>query len=757
MKRLVVGLSVLTVVIGVSVYAIAQSQNKNDETPAAAPAEAETAPPKAIPLTASEASAQSSAGEAPPVSPAKLGSAFSQDTRSSRFASSPPTQPPATLPPSPLGAAPSTLRMADATSTPDVPSARDPFGRRGRSDTAQVAQLPAQPPVSAPATTPGDLTSPAQIGGQSILKSPAAIPAVAAVTPAATTSRFPAAPLPQTPPVATGNRFAPVPAPRQIQEPAPVNAAPIGQQASPHRPAPLQSASTAPAPLQPVSPAPVAIARSLSASPYQRGTSPTPATYAAANYNATSVATSSGRPGDRVLEGPQSASLVVEKIAPAEIQIGKSSSFVIKVQNTGRADATKVVLQDFVPEKTRFVQADPPASPAPNGSLIWQLGTVKAGEETSVTLELEPTDEGEIGSVATVSFQSQVSARTVATRPLLTLEQTAPPTVLIGGDVVIRVKVANPGTGAASGVILEEDVPEGLSHPAGKALEFEVGTLKPGESRDLELTMKAMTAGFVENVLSARSDAVSTVSSSSRVEITAPEISLGLVGPRKRYLERKATYTVSIQNPGTATAHDVEVIAYLPKGLQFVDTNNQGQYDAQSHAVYWSLEELPARQSGNVELTAMPVQAGQQRIRVEGKAQMGLTHETEQVVDVEGFAALVFSVVDLADPIEVGGKTHYEIHVENQGSKTATNVEIGAILPAGLTPIDGEGPTKAFVTGQQVVFEKLPRLAPKDKRVFRIQIQGRQAGDQHVQVQLQSDDMQSPLVKEERTRVYVDQ
>ncbi len=744
MKRLVVGLSVLTVVIGVGVYAIAQSQNKNNESAAAAPPEAEPAPPKAIPITASEALAQSSTGEAPPVSPAKLGSAFSQDTGSSRFASSPSAQPPTTLPPSPLGSAPSTLTMSDATPSSDVPSAHDPFGRRGRSDTSQVAQLPAQPPIAVPATTPSDLTPPphqaaAPVGGQSILKAPAAIPAIAAVTPAAATNRFSTSPSPQAPPASTGTRFTQAPAPRQFQEPAPANATPIGQQAAPYAAAPLQSASTAPAPLQP---APA---------------SPAPATYAAANYSANSVATSSGRPGDRVLEGPQSASLVVEKIAPAEIQIGKSSSFVIKVQNTGRADATKVVLQDFVPEKTRFVQADPPASPAPNGSLIWQLGTIKAGEETSVTLELEPTDEGEIGSVATVSFQSQVSARTVATRPLLTIEQSAPPTVLIGGDVIIRVKVANPGTGAASGVILEEDVPEGLSHPAGKALEFEVGTLRPGESRDLELTMKAMTAGFVENILSARSDAVSTVSSTARVEITAPEISLGLVGPRKRYLERKATYTVSIQNPGTATAHDVEVIAYLPKGLQFVDTNNQGQYDAQSHAVYWSLEELPARQAGNVELTAMPVQAGQQRIRVEGKAQMGLTHETEQVVDVEGFAALVFSVVDLADPIEVGGKTHYEIHVENQGSKTATNVEIGAILPAGLTPIDGEGPTKAFVTGQQVVFEKLPRLAPKDKRVFRIQIQGRQAGDQHVQVQLQSDDMQSPLVKEERTRVYVDQ
>ena len=73
-------------------------------------------------------------------------------------------------------------------------------------------------------------------------------------------------------------------------------------------------------------------------------------------------------------------------------------------------------------------------------------------------------------------------------------------------------------------------------------------------------------------------------------------------GPERRYLERPATYEVSVENPGTAAAHDVQIVTKLPKGMRFVKANNMGEYDATSHAVYWSLAELPKGEKGTVEL-----------------------------------------------------------------------------------------------------------------------------------------------------------
>ena len=85
-------------------------------------------------------------------------------------------------------------------------------------------------------------------------------------------------------------------------------------------------------------------------------------------------------------------------------------------------------------------------------------------------------------------------------------------------------------------------------------------------------------------------------------------------GPERRYLERPATYEVSVENPGTAPAHDVELVTKLPKGMQFVKANNMGEYDAATHAVYWSLAELPEGEKGTVELVAMPIETGQQTL-----------------------------------------------------------------------------------------------------------------------------------------------
>src|SRR5690606_23070302 len=49
-----------------------------------------------------------------------------------------------------------------------------------------------------------------------------------------------------------------------------------------------------------------------------------------------------GRPGERALEGPQNAALVMQKIAPSEIQVGKKAKFLIKVQNVGNQTAEEV-------------------------------------------------------------------------------------------------------------------------------------------------------------------------------------------------------------------------------------------------------------------------------------------------------------------------------------------------------------------------------------------------------------------------------
>ena len=465
---------------------------------------------------------------------------------------------------------------------------------------------------------------------------------------------------------------------------------------------------------------------------------------------------STGRPGDAELEGVQAPSLTLEKIAPDEIQIGRLATFQTTVRNSGKVTARQVLIRDEVPAGTRLVSTSPEATSTADGSLLWQLGTLEAGEEQTVSMELMPEEEGEIGSVATALFEASASVRTVATRPLLELQLTAAPKVHIHDTVTLNIRLSNPGSGAATGVIIEEDVPDGLSHPAGHALEFEVGTLQPGESRELELTLGAETAGIVENVLIARADANLVVEKSVELEVIAPSLKVSMSGPAKRYLERHAKYTFTVANPGTAPAKEIELVAYLPKGMQFVESNNAGKYDESTHAVYWSLEELPPSQMGSVELTTLPIEPGEHKIRIEGRADMDLTDAQEKTVLVEGLASIFFEVADISDPIEVGQETTYEVRLVNEGSQASTNLRVSAQLPQGMRPLSADGPTRGTVNGQVVIFQPLSRLDPKAETVYTIQVQGLTAGNQRIRVQVISDDMSDPVIEEEHTRVYAD-
>ncbi len=469
-----------------------------------------------------------------------------------------------------------------------------------------------------------------------------------------------------------------------------------------------------------------------------------------------SAALVAATPGARSLDGRQTPSISVEKTAPTEIQVGKPAAFKALVRNTGVVTAKNVVVMDRPPQGTQLVDATPRPIQTPDGSLVWQFDSLAPGEEVLISMEVMPQVEGEIGSVARITFEAQASVRTICTKPQLLVEHSTEPKVLIGEDVVFAITISNPGSGDATGIILEEDVPRGLSHVAGSELELPVGTLRPGESRRLELVLKASEAGVTSNKLRVRGDASLLAEHATQLEVIAPKLVVGLTGPRRRYLDRQVKYQVTFHNAGTAIARNVELATYLPKGLRFVSTSGKGQYDTRDHAVYWSLDQLAPGQVGEAELIAVPVATGEQKLRIEGTADLGLSHTNEHTTAVEGITELAFTVADTQDPIEVGSETIYEVRIVNKGSKTATNVQIAAILPAELTPLSGDGTSRVAIQGQQVVMEPLERLGPQDDAVYKIKVKGAQAGDHIIDVRLVCDEVPTPVTKQESTKVYAD-
>ena len=255
-----------------------------------------------------------------------------------------------------------------------------------------------------------------------------------------------------------------------------------------------------------------------------------------------------------------------------------------------------------------------------------------------------------------------------------------------------------------------------------------MGDLKPGESRKLELPLVANRPGPATNLLTARGDGNLRAEDKLDLEVLAPQLDVAVEGPKRRYLERQATYQLSVTNPGTAPAKQVELVANLPPGLKFVSANNAGYYEESTRTVRWRLEELPANETGSVELVTMPVEAGQQAIKLRGTAQKGLTRR-------EGAAGGDRRHRGHSLPGGRHGRSDRGGRRDDlRGPRGQSGLEGGeptcgwrSILPPELKPVAAEGPTRHRVDGNRVLFDGLARLAPKADTTYRVRVKGLKA------------------------------
>ena len=462
-------------------------------------------------------------------------------------------------------------------------------------------------------------------------------------------------------------------------------------------------------------------------------------------------------PGDRKLEGIQSPTITIERIAPAEIQVNQPADFQFVVKNVGRVPANHVRIFDEIPEGAELIQAVPQPSRGSGRQISWDLDTLGPGQEKRIKMQLRPTKPGEIGSVAQFSFSTQASMRTKVTQPRLSIRHSTKPRVLIGDPVVLDIVVKNDGDGPARDVVIQEDLPEGLAFPEGfRELEYAIGTLGPGQSKNIPLELKAAKIGRYRNTLVAFASGGLQTQHALDLEVIAPKLAARGDGPKRRFLKREATHNFSVSNNGTANATNVELVCRLPNGLRFVSANNRGQYDENSHAVYWSLAELNAGMVANVELTTVPTEPGNQDLNFEANADLGQSADAICKLSVEHLVDIFFDIDDLIDHIEVGSFTAYKLRIINQGTKTATNVQLAVDFPRGIQPTAVEGNVSNEIRGQKIAFSPITSMNPGDEIEITIRGKGIAPGDHRVVVNLIADGREVNVSKQESTRVYSD-
>jgi hypothetical protein len=259
--------------------------------------------------------------------------------------------------------------------------------------------------------------------------------------------------------------------------------------------------------------------------------------------------------------------------------------------------------------------------------------------------------------------------------------------------------------------------------------------LQPGESLKLEpLIVDAVEEGehaCTVRALSPDAPADAPQSASTRtITIVAPVLKLTLEGSKLRYTDTDGVYTITVENIGTAPAHDVQVRAalvgdgrpYQPRGAS---------WDRASSSFVWT---IPLLEKGKPQTFSFKVRfggLGTFNVHAQATARGGLKEIKSCSTQIEGSALLDLDVAEDLRVLDVGQQTVFKIEIKNLGTKEARKLQVHVELKNNLEAIESAGTEADAVTNPartQVSFPEIDRLAPGNKLLLYIKVQAKAAG-----------------------------
>ncbi|MFO0927567.1 MAG: CARDB domain-containing protein [Gemmataceae bacterium] len=455
------------------------------------------------------------------------------------------------------------------------------------------------------------------------------------------------------------------------------------------------------------------------------------------------------------LIGRQEPSVSLEWVGSPVGKVGQPGDYSLVVRNVSNNPLQAVVVRVRVPGGLTVQGAEPKAQ-NDGGMLMWELGTLTAKQERILQMKFQADAKGDVAPQAWITFTGTSVMRIRVREPKLVVKCAAQEKVLVGDPAAFTLTVSNPGDGSADQVKIRAALTEGLEHARGNKIDFDIGSLAPGESRNVTLLCATRTGGAQKCEAVAEAEGGLTAKDAASLNVIMPRLDLQLAGPRLRYLERKAIYTLRVTNPGDAPATNVTVADVVPAGFKVLAASDGGRHDFQTRTVSWFLGEVGPGQSREVKVEVQAINLGDHKHKATAVGARGLRSESELLTKIEGLSALMVEMVDTEDPIEVGGDTAYEVRISNTGSKTENDIKLIAQVPDKMQFKVAQGPVRYREEGKTIVFEPIGNLAPRADVTFRIQVKALEPGTERFKIQVTSLNLTEPVIKMEATRIYAD-
>jgi uncharacterized repeat protein (TIGR01451 family) len=432
---------------------------------------------------------------------------------------------------------------------------------------------------------------------------------------------------------------------------------------------------------------------------------------------------------------------------PTSVNIGANVTFTLTVSNAaGVGNATGVVVTDLLPAGLTYVSDTPSVGAYDEVTGIWTVGALNAGANATLTIVATKANAGAIINTAEVTDADQPDVDSTpdnriaqpaeddtatATVNDLTIDLALTKIVSnatqnVGQNVTFTLTLANSGLGNATGVVVTDLLPAGLTYvsdtpSAGTTYDevtgiWTVGALNTGSNATLQIVATVATAGVKTNTAQVTAAVQTDVDSTpnnigvapneddtATATVTPPSIDLSIdktVNNASPNVGQNVVFTIIVSNAAAVSnATGVVVTDLLPAGLTFVSaTQTQGAYSGGTGL--WTVGALNAGANATLTITATVANVGAKtnfaevtaadqadadstpnnRVAQPGEDDTDSVIVTPQTIDLS-----LTKTVNTATPNKNQNVT-FTITVSNAAAQSnATGVAVTDLLPAGFT------------------------------------------------------------------------
>jgi uncharacterized repeat protein (TIGR01451 family) len=443
----------------------------------------------------------------------------------------------------------------------------------------------------------------------------------------------------------------------------------------------------------------------------------------------------------------------IDKAMPATVQLNAPFEYVITATNMTDMTLADVVIRDRLQDNLKYAGSSPEGAVAGN-MVTWKMDTLGPKAAQKITVKASASQIGCSSDLADATYIVLACAKTEVVQPALAITKTAPASVTICDPIPMAFTVTNKGTGTASNVKLSDTLPAGLTTQDGKAsIDLDLGNLAPGQAVSRTVVTKATKTGTFKNTAIAVADGnLKAQSEETTTVVTKPVLAIEKTGPKKIYLGRSMQYDITVTNKGDSPATQTVLTDSVPANVTGVKATDGGTVAGSQ--ITWNIGTLAPNASKKVSVSYSPSAGGEFCNTAKATAVCAEAVSANVCTVVEGIPAVLLEVIDVSDPIEVGGNETYIITVTNQGSAQDTNITIKAILEDTMQYVSSSGATTGTFADATVTFAPLPTLAPKAKATWQVVVKAVKSGDVRFKVVMNTDQLDRNVEETEATHFY---